>query len=65
MNDYQVFRSKVKGELKLRRWTYAELSKASGYSKGSIRLFMSDKIAPRYNYSKVASAIASALNLEL
>ena len=65
MNDYQIFKSKVKGELKLRRWTYSDLSAACGYSKGSIRLFMTDKNPPRYNYSKVANAIATALNIEV
>ena len=65
MGDYQVFKAKVKGELKLRRMKYAELAELCGYSLGSIRQFMQDKPAPRYDYSKVASAIATALNLEM
>ena len=65
MGDYQVFKAKVKGELKLRKMKYAELAPLTGYSLGSIRQFMQDKPVPRYDYSKVASAIANALNLEL
>lgn len=65
MNDYRVFKAKVKGELKLRQMKYAELAKLSGYSLGSIRQFMQDKPEPRYDYSKVASAISAALNIEV
>lgn len=41
MNKFQ-FKAEVKKQLALRKWTYKDLERESGYTQGSIQVMMSD-----------------------
>lgn len=41
--DKLTFKAEVKKKLTLKKWSYADLAEATGYSQGSIWVMMSDE----------------------
>ena len=41
--DKLAFKAEVKKKLTLKKWNYADLAEATGYSQGSIWVMMSDE----------------------
>ena len=59
MRNYELFRAEIKKQQALRRWTYEDLGKATGYKASTIEAFMcGHKITDR-----VALALAKALDI--
>lgn len=61
---YQKFRAEVVKELSLRRMSYADLAKKTGYKLSTINMFMSET-STRDRSDNVASAISAVLNIPL
>lgn len=58
---YEVFKGKVAEQKQIRRLTYAEIGKMTGYSKNAIAQFM----CGARESERVAKAIAKVLDIEL
>lgn len=59
MIDFVRFKAEVKKQLALKEWTYADLAKASGYSRSTIESLMCGVRAT----DKVCKAVAKALDI--
>ena len=59
-NIYKLFIAEVKKQLSIRGWKYADLSKATGYTVGTIEAFM----CGARESERMADCIAKALEIE-
>jgi lambda repressor-like predicted transcriptional regulator len=59
-NIYKLFIAEVKKQLYIRGWKYADLSKATGYTVGTIEAFM----CGARESERMANCIAQVLGIE-
>ena len=57
----RIFIAEVKKQLSIRRWKYADLAKATGYTRTTIEAFMIGK----RDSENMIKAIATALEIEI